>query len=111
MTLQKPHLKTVGLASVLLLGGLSLGACATEQYVDEHVAAVNTRVDAVDAKAQSTVAGFKKWQCQLCSFAYDEALGLPEEGIPAGTRWQDVPETWTCSDCSASKSDFQMVEV
>ena len=66
---------------------------------------------AVDAKAQSTVAGFKKWQCQLCSFAYDEALGLPEEGIPAGTRWQDVPETWTCSDCSASKSDFQMVEV
>ena len=51
---------------------------------------------AVDTKAPSTAAGFKKWQCALCSFAYDEALGMPEEGIPAGTRWEDVPDTWSC---------------
>ena len=36
---------------------------------------------------------------------------MPEEGIPAGTRWQDVPDAWSCPDCSSSKSDFQMVEV
>ncbi|MCR7571742.1 rubredoxin, partial [Pseudomonas aeruginosa] len=28
----------------------------------------------------------RKWQCVVCGFIYDEALGLPEEGIPAGTR-------------------------
>ncbi len=56
-------------------------------------------------------AGFKKWQCLLCAFAYDEALGMPDEGVAPGTRWQDVPETWSCPDCSASKADFQMVEV
>ena len=33
---------------------------------------------------------------------------MPEEGITPGTRWEDVPETWTCPDCSSSKSDFQM---
>jgi rubredoxin len=55
--------------------------------------------------------GFRKWQCVLCAFYYDEALGLPDEGIAPGTRWADVPETWTCPDCAASKSDFQMVEV
>jgi rubredoxin len=66
---------------------------------------------AIDAKSPSASAGFKKWQCELCAFAYDEALGMPEVGISAGTRWADVPESWTCPDCAAAKSDFQMVEV
>jgi len=61
--------------------------------------------------APAAAAGFKKWQCVLCAFAYDEEKGLPEEGIPAGTRWADVPDTWSCPDCGASKRDFEMVEV
>jgi len=48
------------------------------------------------------------WQCALCAFTYDEARGMPAEGVAAGTRWEDVPESWTCPDCSASKDDFQM---
>ncbi len=63
------------------------------------------------AKAPAAATGLKKWQCALCAFAYDEALGMPEEGVAAGTRWEDVPETWSCPDCSAGKSDFQMIEV
>ena len=59
----------------------------------------------------AVAAGLKKWQCALCAFSYDEALGMPDEGVPPGTRWEDVPETWSCPDCSASKSDFQMIEV
>lgn len=66
---------------------------------------------AAEIKAPSSVAGFKKWQCLLCGFAYDEALGLPDEGIPAGTRWADVPDRWICQDCGAGKGDFEMVEV
>jgi rubredoxin len=54
---------------------------------------------------------YRRWQCELCAFAYDEALGLPDDGIAPGTRWQDVPDHWTCPDCAASKSDFRMVEV
>jgi rubredoxin len=53
---------------------------------------------------------FKVWHCVLCSFVYDEAAGLPEEGIAPGTRWKDVPESWGCPDCSAKKADFDMVE-
>ena len=52
--------------------------------------------------------GLKTWQCELCEFVYDEALGMPEEGIAPGTRWEDVPETWSCPDCSATKADFRM---
>ncbi len=55
-------------------------------------------------------ADFKLWQCVPCAFVYDEAAGLEEGGIPPGTRWKDVPETFTCSDCGASKADFLMLE-
>lgn len=54
---------------------------------------------------------FKIWTCVLCGFIYDEAQGMPAEGIPAGTRWEDVPDDWVCPDCSAGKADFEMVEV
>jgi rubredoxin len=53
---------------------------------------------------------FKTWQCILCAFVYDEAAGLPQDGIAPGTRWTDVPETFGCPDCSAKKADFEMIE-
>ena len=56
-------------------------------------------------------APFKVWQCVLCGFTYDEAAGLPSDGIAPGTRWGDVPADWVCPDCSAAKSDFEMVEI
>ena len=62
------------------------------------------------ARRGQASSGFKTWQCALCSFVYDEAAGMPAEGIPRGTRWQDVPESWSCPDCSAVKGDFQMIE-
>ena len=51
----------------------------------------------------------RSWMCVVCGFIYDEAAGLPEEGIAPGTRWEDVPDTWTCPDCGTTKDDFEMV--
>ena len=53
----------------------------------------------------------KKWQCMVCGFIYDEELGLPEEGIGPGTRWDEIQEDWSCPDCGVSKEDFEMMEV
>lgn len=53
----------------------------------------------------------RKWQCIICGFVYDEAKGLPEEGIAPGTRWEDIPAAWQCSECGAVKDDFELVEV
>ncbi len=52
----------------------------------------------------------RSWQCVVCGFVYHEELGLPEDGIAAGTKFEDIPETWTCPDCGATKSDFQLVD-
>lgn len=51
------------------------------------------------------------WICILCGFTYEEARGLPHAGIPAGTRWEDVPEDWRCPDCGTSKAEFEMEEL
>ena len=48
--------------------------------------------------------------CIFCGFCYDEAAGIPEDGIAPGTRWEDVPEDWYCPDCGNSKSTFEMIE-
>jgi outer membrane murein-binding lipoprotein Lpp len=39
----------------LVVGGLSLSACATQDYVDKQIATVNSRVDSVDAKASDAI--------------------------------------------------------
>ncbi len=48
----------------------------------------------------------KKFACTLCSHVYDEAKGDPKNGIPPGTKWQDVPADWLCPECGAEKSDY-----
>ncbi len=53
----------------------------------------------------------KRWECQICGFVYDEAEGLPDEGIAPGTRWNDIPDDWECPDCGTSKSEFKMLEL
>ncbi len=52
----------------------------------------------------------RKWHCTTCDHVYDEALGAPDDGIPPGTRWEDVPDSWTCPDCGAPKSDFVLLD-
>lgn len=52
----------------------------------------------------------KKWRCLVCDYIYDESEGWPEEGIAAGTRWEDVPSGWSCPDCGASKADFELID-
>lgn len=65
-----------------------------------------------NADAGSLSAGdFKTWLCILCGFIYDEAQGMPQDGIAPGTRWADVPDDWVCPDCSAMKIDFELVQV
>jgi outer membrane murein-binding lipoprotein Lpp len=51
MTQTSFRLSRIGIAGAIVLGGLSLSACATKGYVDEQISAVNGRVSAVDAKA------------------------------------------------------------
>lgn len=53
---------------------------------------------------------YKTYMCLICGWLYNEAEGCPEDGIPPGTRWEDVPADWICPECGARKDNFEMVE-
>lgn len=76
-----------------------------------HFPRTHQQPAAATPQSKAGVPGSRVWQCMLCAFTYDEAKGLPDEGIAPGTPWEDVPEDWICPDCATSKSEFQMCVV
>ena len=57
---------------------------------------------------KSTV--MKKYRCTVCEYIYDPEAGDPENGIPAGTAFEDLPEGWLCPVCGEGKEVFEPVE-
>ncbi|MBK8814989.1 MAG: rubredoxin [Methylococcaceae bacterium] len=53
---------------------------------------------------------FKKYQCKECEHIYDEEKGDPDSGLAPGTRWNDIPDTWSCPICGAPKDFFKQME-
>ncbi len=47
-----------------------------------------------------------KYLCTVCGYVYDPAEGDPGNGIPAGTRFEDLPEDWHCPRCKQGKDKF-----
>ncbi|MEW6078429.1 MAG: rubredoxin [Thermodesulfobacteriota bacterium] len=47
-----------------------------------------------------------KYVCNVCGYVYDPAEGDPDNGVPAGTAFEKLPEDWTCPVCGASKDEF-----
>jgi rubredoxin len=47
-----------------------------------------------------------KWECTVCGYIYDPAVGDPDGGIAAGTKFEDIPDNWRCPICGAEKSAF-----
>jgi rubredoxin len=48
----------------------------------------------------------KKFVCDTCGYVYDPEVGDPENGIAAGTAFEDLPEDWVCPLCGVGKEDF-----
>ncbi len=49
----------------------------------------------------------KKYVCSVCGYIYDEAEGIPDDGIAPGTLFADLPEDWVCPLCGAGKDEFE----
>ena len=47
-----------------------------------------------------------KFICNGCGYEYEEDIGDPDNGIAPGTKWQDVPDDFTCPLCGVGKEDF-----
>ena len=52
----------------------------------------------------------EKWECLACGYIYDPAKGDPDNGIPPGTAFEDLPDDWVCPECGADKDMFEKLE-
>ncbi len=51
-----------------------------------------------------------KYICDVCGYVYDEETGDPDNGIAAGTKWEDIPDDFECPLCSVGKDQFSAEE-
>jgi len=56
------------------------------------------------------VIDMQKWQCKACPYVYDPALGDPDNGIPPGTPFEDLPDDWLCPECVLGKEFFEPLD-
>ncbi len=49
---------------------------------------------------------YEQWICTCCGYVYDPAVGDPENGIPPGVEFVNLPPGWVCPLCKALQSDF-----
>ncbi len=44
--------------------------------------------------------------CNVCGYIYDENEGYSAGGIAPGTKWEDLPDGFSCPLCGADKDQF-----
>ena len=49
----------------------------------------------------------KVYVCTVCGYLYEESKGVPGTSILPGTKWEDLPDTWSCPLCGAPKTAFR----
>lgn len=49
----------------------------------------------------------EKWECTICGYIYDPEKGDPDGGIPPGTPFENLPDSWVCPVCGAPKDMFE----
>jgi flavin reductase (DIM6/NTAB) family NADH-FMN oxidoreductase RutF/rubredoxin len=51
-----------------------------------------------------------KFECTICGYVYDPETGDPDNKIPPGTAFKDLPNDWVCPICGAGKDEFNEVK-
>ena len=63
----------------------------------------------IDVKKEEPKPAMDKYECNVCGYIYDPAVGDPDGKIPPGTPWEKLPADWVCPSCGASKEEFKKV--
>jgi rubredoxin len=48
-----------------------------------------------------------RYRCHVCGHIYDPKEGDPTQGIPPGTPFEDLPETWICPECGSPRNQYE----
>lgn len=48
-----------------------------------------------------------KYICKVCAYVYDPNVGDPDEGVPPGTPFTELPKEWVCPLCGVNKDHYE----
>ncbi len=72
--------------------------------MSEQLAPVNMDKDGNPTDGRGA---WRQYLCRACGWIYDEKVGDIDGGLPAGTRFEDIPDDWVCPLCGVTKRDFE----
>jgi flavorubredoxin/rubredoxin len=90
---------------------------------DKDFAALDALADAIQAQCTPTVRQpqvsaqpaaaaappLTMYMCPVCRYVYDPAKGDPAGGIPPGTPFESLPDSWVCPICRVPKRVFKPI--
>ncbi len=62
-------------------------------------------------KKQEQIIVKEVYQCSACLTVYDAEFGDDKSAIDPGTSFKEIPSTYICPVCEASKADFELVKI
>ncbi|MEM0492493.1 MAG: rubredoxin [Candidatus Thermoplasmatota archaeon] len=73
-------------------------------YSPKTAPTYSAMVDKIKKKEEKKM---DRYVCTVCGYVYDPAKGDPDNGVPAKTRFEDLPDDWVCPICGAGKEAFE----
>jgi rubredoxin len=75
--------------------GQPCAVCSSSGKID--LCSLKEFVNIVEVVKKMTVV--KRYKCRVCNYIYSPLRGEPHNGIPAGTAFEDLPDTYVCPIC------------
>jgi rubredoxin len=52
----------------------------------------------------------EKYRCMICGYIYDPEKGDINNGVSAGTSFEELSDNWMCPVCGVDKYQFEKIE-
>jgi rubredoxin len=57
---------------------------------------------------EENMSKFKEYKCPRCGYIYREGRGDSRKDIHAGTKFEDLPDSFRCPTCNEPKMAFEL---
>ncbi len=99
---------TLFIGKVVAAEVVSEEACLTYEYYQQTKRGTTPKsAPSYIAKEKEATIKLNKYECTVCGYVYDPAVGDPDGGIAPGTPFESIPDSWKCPVCGADKSQFK----